>query len=150
MLEEFWKSLGMEDFQNSKKKTQESLKDFVPKVWEVRERMRNMVSVHEESVEDSFSNGKYPVLTKGEVNPKLKAKKERISEKKKRDVLKETFDVSVLKKNQKTNIQKFKEFLEVGPLPSAEAPERRKKAEATYKKTREGYHRAVASCRKPK
>lgn len=135
MLTEFWDDLGLNPFETPKKKV--TKKDLTPQPWEVRERLRMMVCAHEDVIEDSIDNSKYPLLVKGEIDPSLRNKSARKRKRKEEIEFKD-----------KKFVDKAKERLK-GLETKASEPWKtvNKQVGKMYESTRHSYHRKVAPSR---
>lgn len=119
------------------KKKPVTKEDIAPSTWEVREQLRNMMIEHETVVEEIIEGSKYPILTKGEIDPRLKSKAERKRERKRFEALKERAYVE--KAAKKKQIQRD----EAGkPIENVH-----QNMKEMYEQTRNQFHRAIAPTR---
>ena len=152
MLKDFWDQLGMDEYdKNLMEKVPETVEDFAPTVWEVRERLRTIVKEHEKASEDKFSSSKYHILTKGEIDPKLRTLRERKMERKRYIKNKTIQEVQEIKDKLK-EINKEKEHQKrqdsSNPATFAKMSKERKQVSDAFLKTRSGFHKKAASGRR--
>jgi hypothetical protein len=139
MMKNFFDDLGVNYTGNVQEKKM-SKKELSPSPWEVREQLRSILFDHEEKMEEHLEkNMKYPILVKGEIDPKLKSKKERHKQRKR-----------VKEKKEEKYVEKAKEQLKhrrEQTSDAAPAEKVRKDLKQMYEQTRHGYHRKVAPTR---
>lgn len=148
MLTEFFDEIGENLSSCGLKQKEKSLSqqkdEYAPSTWEVRERLRELVGEHECRMEEKmYESSKYPLLVKGELDPKLAMKTERKKLMKKEQEEKDTKYLSTAK-------SKIKESQQKGASDSSKTTENAKvhaQVEAFYKQSRNSYHKKAAPTR---
>jgi hypothetical protein len=139
MMKNFFDDLGVEYPGNVRPK-KPTKKELAPAPWEVREQLRSMLCEHEEKMEENLEKAiKYPLLIKGEIDPKLHSKKERF---KKRKIFKETKEQKYVDKAT----EQLKNHKEKN-ASAAPAEKVKKDMKQMYETTRHSYHKKVAPTR---
>lgn len=135
MLTDFWDDLGLSSYEPPQPKL--TKENIVPRSWEVRERLRDLVCGHEEKIERTIDNSKYPVLIRGEVDSALRTKTARNRKRKK-----------VIEDKDKKYVEKAKERLKTLKQNEADALEASHKAiQEMYESTRRKFHKSAAPTR---
>jgi|TARA_R110000850_G_scaffold117860_1_gene234521 hypothetical protein len=139
MLNDFWNDLGLNDLQKTKPTTK---KDLTPDSWEVREELRQMSRNHQDSKEAALmTNIKHPLLIKGNVDPKLKSRKER--QKQERSLLDHKESEYVKSAMEK----KADKSRKTQPGTDTDAQKDHTRMANLYKETRNSYHKKAAPTR---
>jgi hypothetical protein len=136
-IEDFLNEVGIDPqtLQENEKKSFKTKKDVAPMPWEVKEKLREMINEHEDTIEkEKIFKLKQKILFAGEIDPTLSSKKTRVNKERERQSKKE------------------KELLKEASQSRREAPahqsqkedkETRKKLIGEYQLTRKSYQRGT-------
>lgn len=145
MLKDFFNEIGA-DLSGcgkiKKEKTVEKQKDdFAPRVWEVREKLREIVEDQVCAMEEKmYGKSKYPILVKGELDEKLSMKTER-----KKHIKKEKEEKD--KKYVESAKQRVKNARDKSGKSQSESAKVAKQIQSFYQQTRNNYHQHAAPTR---
>lgn len=145
MLAKFFDEIGENFATCGLKKKEKTLtqqkQEMAPTVWEVRERLRELVEEHQTKIEDlMYEDSKYPLLVKGELDQKLAMKSERNKLVKMERDQKDTKYLKTAKERIKNSQKKLNDNQSDSAKTNAQV-------QNFYKESRNAYHRKAAPAR---
>ncbi len=145
LLKEFFDEMGVAFGEPTKPKSlQKEKEEYAPTSWEVREQLRRIVREHEGRAEEKMVvESKYPVIVRGEIDPRLAAKSERKKQlkKEKDEKLQSQIDAAKQKKSEASQRRSTSEN------PNPPEAKVQKDLQKMYTTTRKEYHRMAAPTR---